>query len=77
MATYITDINMKNNKPKKLSQDEMIKNLIRDYPVDALEFFSSEIIKRYGKPIKSTFLVQEIKKHSHYDMNLINDIPIL
>ncbi len=62
---------------KKLSQDGMIKNLIRDYPVDALDFFNPEIIKLYGKPVRVDFPVQEVKKHSHYDKNLVNDLTII
>jgi hypothetical protein len=64
-------------KKKKLSQDEMIKNLVRDYPVDALEFFNPEIEKRYGKPVRIDFYLQEVKKHSHYDRNLRNDLTII
>ncbi len=60
----------------KPSPDEMIKNLIRDYPVDALEFIKPEIIARYGHPVKIHFNIQEVKKHSHYDRNLKNDISI-
>ena len=54
----------------------MIKNLIRDYPEEALEFFNPTIIKRYGKPGKVQFHIQEIKKHSHFDRNLTNDIAV-
>ena len=48
----------------KLSQDEMIKNLARDYPLDALEFFNPEILKKYGKPVRIDFNIQETKKFS-------------
>ncbi|MBP7585902.1 MAG: Yae1 family protein [Spirochaetes bacterium] len=61
---------------KKASQDQMIKNLLRDYPVDALEFFKPEILQRYGRPVKIHFHIQEIKKHSHNDRNLKNDIAV-
>ena len=60
----------------KKSQDSMIKNLIRDYPEEALEFFEPRIIKSLGKPVKVRFKIQEIKKHSHYDINLKNDIAV-
>ena len=62
---------------KKLSQDGMIKNLIRDYPEDALEFFNPEIFKRYGRPTKINFHIQENKKNSHFDPKKINDIAII
>ena len=60
-------------KPKP---DEMIKNLVRDYPSDALEFIKPEIIQKYGKPVEVSFVIQEVKKHSHYDKNLKNDIAV-
>lgn len=60
----------------KKSQDSMIKNLIRDYPVDALDFFEPGIIKAYGRPISVSFNIQEIKKHSHYDHSMKNDIAV-
>ena len=56
--------------------DEMIKNLVRDYPLDALEFLKPEIIQKYGKPVEISFVIQEVKKHSHYDKNLKNDIAV-
>lgn len=62
---------------KKLSEDEMIKNLARDYPVDLLDYIKPEVIVEYGRPTKFNFEIQEIKKHSHYDRKLINDIPIV
>jgi len=64
-------------KKHKLSQDEMIKNLIRDYPIDALEFFNPDVIKKYGKPVWVDFHLQEVKKHSHFDKNLKNDISVI
>ena len=54
----------------------MIKNLIRDYPEDALEFFNPEIITRYGKPIRVDFHIQETKKLSHFDKNLKHDLAV-
>ncbi len=54
----------------------MIKNLVRDYPVDALEFLKPEIAARYGKPVGVSFAIQEIKKHSHRDRNMKNDIAV-
>jgi len=54
----------------------MIKNLVRDYPLDALEFLKPEIIQKYGKPVEISFVIQEVKKHSHYDKNLKNDIAV-
>jgi hypothetical protein len=62
---------------KKLSQDQMVKNLIRDYPVDALEFFEPDIVRVYGRPVSVSFVMQEIKKHSHYDINMKNDIAVV
>ncbi len=62
---------------KKLSQDGMIKELIRDYPVDALEFFEPGICKKYGKPVSVDFHIQENKKHHHRDPKLINDIAVI
>ena len=68
---------MKEKTENKLSQDEMIKNLIRDYPEDALEFFNPEIIKKYGRPARIDFHIQESRKHSHFDKNLKNDIAVI
>ncbi|MCP4129995.1 MAG: hypothetical protein GY754_03155 [bacterium] len=70
-------MNDSKNKKIKLSQDQMIKELIRDYPVDALEYFKPEIIKKYGQPVKITFHMQENSKYSHFDPKMINDIAIL
>jgi predicted transposase/invertase (TIGR01784 family) len=64
-------------KKKKLSQDGMIKELIRDYPEDALDFFEPEICKRYGKPVSIDFHIQENKKHHHRDKKLINDMAVI
>ncbi len=50
-------------KKKKLTQDGMIKELIRDYPEDALEFFEPDIYKKYGKPVSVDLQYQENKKH--------------
>jgi len=58
------------------TQDSMVKNLIMDYPVEALEFFEPRIIQAYGRPESYTFNMQEIKKHSHYDMSMKNDIAV-
>lgn len=41
----------------------MIKNLIRDYPVDTLDFFEPDIINTYGRPESIAFNIQEISKH--------------
>ncbi|MDY6969027.1 MAG: hypothetical protein SVR08_10305, partial [Spirochaetota bacterium] len=60
-----------------LSQDEMIKNLVRDYPLDALEFFNPEIVQKYGNPVRIDFNIQEIKKISHQDRNLKHDIAVI
>ncbi|MCP4133956.1 MAG: hypothetical protein GY754_23500 [bacterium] len=70
---------MNDIKKKKLhlSQDEMIKDLILDYPEDALEYLHPEIFKRYGRPVKTSVTLQENKKYSHYDPKRINDIAIL
>ncbi|MCP4131694.1 MAG: hypothetical protein GY754_12010 [bacterium] len=59
-----------------LSQDEMIKELIRDYPEDALEFFNPKICRKYGRPVKATFHLQENSKFSHSDPKRINDIVV-
>jgi hypothetical protein len=64
-------------KKKKLSQDRMIKELIRDYPEDALGFFQPEILQRYGKPVSIDFHIQENKKHNHRDSTFINDITVI
>ncbi len=55
----------------------MIKELIRDYPEDALEFFEPEIFQRYGKPASTDFHIQENKKHHHRDRKLISDIAVI
>ena len=61
---------------KQLSADQIIKNLVRDYPEDALDFFKPEITAKYGKPVKIDFNIQEVKKHSHFDRNMKNDIAV-
>lgn len=58
-------------------QDEGIKNLIRDYPTEALHFFKPEILARYGQPINHTFVIQESKKHSHFDSTLRHDLAVI
>jgi len=59
-----------------LTPDQIIKNLLRDYPAEALEFFNPDIIKKYGHPVKIDFNIQEIKKNSHFDSNMKNDMAI-
>ena len=51
----------------------MIKDLILDYPEDALDFFNPEILEKYGRPTKVEFQFQENKMYSHYDPKRIND----
>ncbi len=58
-----------------LIPDQIIKNLLRDYPIEALEFFNEDIIKRYGYPVKINFNIQEIKKNSHFDFDLTPALP--
>jgi hypothetical protein len=60
----------------KLTADQIIKNLVMDYPADALEFIKPEIFERYGRPVKIDFNIQEIKKHSHFDRSMKNDIAV-
>jgi len=60
----------------KLTADQIIKNLVMDYPVDALEFIKPEVFERYGRPVKIDFNIQEIKKHSHYERSMKNDIAV-
>ena len=72
-----TLISMQDKNENKLSQDQMIKNLVRDYPADDLEFFYPEILKRYGKPSRVDFHIQETKKHTHFDKNLKNDLAVI
>ena len=67
----------KDNNKKNLSQDSMIKDLIRDYPEDALKYFNPEIYEKYGKPVAIDFHIQENKKHSHFDSKFINDIVVI
>jgi hypothetical protein len=65
------------NQDQPLSQDEMIKNLIRDYPRDSLEFFKPQVLQEYGEPVEIHFHIQENKKHSHFDPNRKNDIAVI
>ena len=58
-----------------LIPDQIIKNLLRDYPIEALEFFNEDIIKRYGYPVKINFNIQEIKKNSHFDFDPTPALP--
>ncbi len=58
-----------------LTPDQIIKNLLRDYPVEALEFFNEDVIKKYGYPVKINFNIQEIKKNSHFDFDLTPALP--
>ena len=61
-----------------LTPDQIIKNLLRDYPVEALEFLNEDIIKKYGYPVKINFNIQEVKKSSHFDSrpHLPNPLPL-
>jgi hypothetical protein len=44
--------------------------------VETLEFFAPDVINAYGKPESCRFNMQEIKKHSHYDVSMKNDIAV-
>ena len=54
-----------------------MKELVRDYPEEALEFFYPEILERYGNPVDIDFSMQENKKFSHFDPRRTNDIPVI
>ena len=61
---------------KQPSEDSIVKGLIKDYPVDALEFFEPEIIALHGRPVEIQFPSQENTKHRYGDPALRNDIPV-
>ena len=61
---------------QEFSDDSIIKELIRDYPVDALEFIEPAIIRSRGKPVSVRFLMQENKKHRHSDTARHHDIAV-
>lgn len=44
------------------SHDQAVKNLIKDYPVEALEFLASDVITTYGPPISVEFLDPSVTK---------------
>ncbi len=61
---------------RELNDDSIIKELIRDYPIDALEFLGPDIVFQRGKPVAVRFLMQENKKHRHNDASRHHDITV-
>jgi hypothetical protein len=59
-----------------ISLNSIIKELIRDYPVDALEFIAPDTISYRGRPVSVDFVMQENKKHRHSDMGRHHDIVV-
>jgi hypothetical protein len=44
------------------SHDQAVKNLIKDYPDEALEFLAQDVVMIHGKPISVEFLDTAITK---------------
>jgi len=44
------------NSQDAFSHDQAVKNLIKDYPVEALEFLAEDVVKDHGKPVGIEFL---------------------
>ena len=59
------------------SHDHNFKNLLLDFPKEALEFFFPEALEAWGNIQKITFVRQEPKKHHLSDASLELDMPIL
>lgn len=59
------------------SHDQNFKNLIQDFPIEAIEFFAGEAFPKIKGSPKVTFLRQEQRKKKLSDSFSALDIPIL
>ena len=48
--------------PAAFSHDQAVKNLIKDYPVEALEFLAEDVVAAHGKPVGVQFLDTSVAK---------------
>ena len=46
----------------QFSHDQAVKNLIKSYPVEALEFLAEDVIEAYGVPVEVEFLDPTVAK---------------
>src|ERR1035437_6682018 len=44
------------------SHDQAVKNLIKDYPEEALEFLASDVVAAHGRPVEVEFLDTAVAK---------------
>jgi len=44
------------------SHDQAVKNLIKDYPEEALEFLASDVVLARGRPVEVEFLDTTVAK---------------
>ena len=42
--------------PSSFSHDQAVKNLIKDYPEEALEFLAEDVVSAHGRPVSVEFL---------------------
>lgn len=44
------------------SHDQAVKNLIKDYPVEAIEFLAEDVVAQHGRPVDFEFLDPSVSK---------------
>jgi hypothetical protein len=44
------------------SHDQSVKNLIKDYPAEALEFLAGDVVAEHGRPVEFEFLDTAVAK---------------
>ncbi len=59
------------------SHDHNFKNLLADFPKEALEWILPEATEKFGAILKIEFIRQEPKKRKLSDAHLSLDMPIL
>ncbi len=58
------------------NMDQAIKQLLKDHPVDALEFLLPDAIKQWGKPLSWEFLNTTTRKHDLARKGYVMDLNI-
>ena len=48
--------------PDAFSHDQAVKNLIKDYPIEALEFLAPDVLSARGTPVSVSFLDPSVAK---------------
>lgn len=47
---------------EQFSHDQAVKNLIKSYPIEALEFLAEDVVQAYGTPVEVEFLDTSVVK---------------